>query len=307
MNRPVLIAPMLAVALLFPSLSGAERLVFRDASRDATETDLSTDVPAVARDDATGSAPRPFSDFTARRVKPPQPGTTRRITIQIDPDEQRRRLAPPPVAKPVPAASVPLAPVEPIGKYTWFWDRVSPDIANSRPGRLEEALITLNTSGKIAAPRLQAMQEIAREQGISILRSTVGTRVSPALVLAVIAVESSGRASVTSHAGAQGLMQLMPDTAARFGVTDSMVPAQNIAGGVKYLDWLMGKFNNDPILVLAGYNAGEGSVMTHAGVPPYAETRDYVPKVLAAFQVASGLCTTPPELISDGCVFRTLN
>jgi soluble lytic murein transglycosylase-like protein len=125
-------------------------------------------------------------------------------------------------------------------------------------------------------------------------------------VLAVIAVEPAGRANVTSHAGAQGLMQLMPATAERFGVSDSMVPEQNIACGVKFLDWLMGKFINDPILVLAGYNAGEGSVLNHAGVLPYAETRDYVPKVLAAFQVASGLCQTPPELISDGCVFRTL-
>ncbi|WP_424987746.1 lytic transglycosylase domain-containing protein [Microbulbifer sp. S227A] len=307
MNGPVLIAAILALVLLYPDAGGAERLVFRDVTDDAPETDLSTELPSDADSADTHTAPRPFREFKARRVKPPQPGTVRRITIQIDPDEQLQQLAPPPVPRPEPVAVSPPASVDAIGKYTWFWERVSPDIAYTRPGRLEEALITLNNAGKITAPRLQAMQEIAREQGVSILRSTVGTRVSPALVLAVIAVESSGRATVTSHAGAQGLMQLMPDTAARFGVTDSMVPAQNIAGGVKYLDWLMGKFNSDPILVLAGYNAGEGSVMTHAGVPPYAETRDYVPKVLAAFQVASGLCTTRPELISDGCVFRTLN
>jgi soluble lytic murein transglycosylase-like protein len=84
------------------------------------------------------------------------------------------------------------------------------------------------------------------------------------------------------------------------------VPAQNILGGVKYLNWLMGKFDYDPILVLAGYNAGEGSVLNHDGVPPYPETRDYVPKVLAAFQVARGLCKTPPELITDGCVFAAM-
>ncbi len=102
-------------------------------------------------------------------------------------------------------------------------------------------------------------------------------------------------------------MQLMPATASRFGVTDALVPEDNIAGGVKYLDWLMQEFGNDPILVLAGYNAGEGSVRTHQGVPPFAETRDYVPKVLAAFQVAKGLCQTPPQLISDGCVFANMN
>ena len=102
-------------------------------------------------------------------------------------------------------------------------------------------------------------------------------------------------------------MQLMPDTAARFGVSDSFEPTQNIQGGVKYLDWLMEEFERDPILVLAGYNAGEGSVRKHEGVPPFAETRDYIPKVLAAFQVAKGLCQTPPELITDGCVFAALN
>jgi soluble lytic murein transglycosylase-like protein len=159
----------------------------------------------------------------------------------------------------------------------------------------------------VAAPRMQHMQDIARAQGIEILKSTIGTSVSPALVLAVISVESAGKTDAVSGAGAQGLMQLMPATAERFGVTDSMVAAQNILGGVKYLDWLMGEFDGDPILVLAGYNAGEGSVRKHEGVPPFAETRDYVPKVLAAFQVARGLCKTPPELVTDGCVFAALN
>ena len=66
---------------------------------------------------------------------------------------------------------------------------------------------------------------------------------------------------------------------------------------------LMERFEGDPILALAGYNAGENSVTKHDGVPPYAETRDYVPKVLAAWTVARGLCLTPPQLVSDGCVF----
>ena len=96
----------------------------------------------------------------------------------------------------------------------------------------------------------------------------------------------------------------MPATAARFGVSDSMNAGQNIKGGVAYLAWLLNRFNNDPVLVLASYNAGEGSVQRHNGVPPFAETLDYVPKVLAAWQVAKGLCRTPPELITDGCVFN---
>jgi soluble lytic murein transglycosylase-like protein len=160
---------------------------------------------------------------------------------------------------------------------------------------------------KVVIPRMQDMQGIAQAHGIEILKATIGTDVSPALVLAVMAVESAGDPMAVSSAGAQGLMQLMPATAERFGVTDLLVPAQSISGGVKYLNWLMGKFKNDPILVLAGYNAGEGSVRKYKGVPPFVETRDYVSKVLAAFQVARGLCLTPPELISDGCAFAAMN
>ena len=159
----------------------------------------------------------------------------------------------------------------------------------------------------MAAPRLQLLQQIAADRGRDILISSAGTEVSPALALAVIAVESGGAADAVSSAGAQGLMQLMPDTAARFGVSDALEPQANIKGGIAYLDWLMGEFGGDPLLVLAGYNAGEGAVRKHGGVPPFAETRDYVPKVLAAYQAASGLCITPPLLLSDGCVFHAMN
>ena len=244
--------------------------------------------------------PKPFPSFDAKRVKPPKPGSTSRINVFIEP----KVMVVPDVVATASGAIVPLAP----GQYDWFWERVSPAVDKSGPGRLEVAMTTLATaSTRVPAPRMQQMQEIARANGIDILRSTIGTQVSPALVLAVISVESAGRSDAVSGAGAQGLMQLMPDTAARFGVKDSFAAPQNIAGGVKYLDWLMGEFDRDPILVLAGYNAGEGTVRKHAGVPPFAETRDYVPKVLAAFQVAKGLCQTPPELISDGCVFVAMN
>lgn len=247
-------------------------------------------------------SPAPFPDFQAKRLKAPPKGSRPKITVQIDPTQQLR----PAKAQPAEDAPVSTSPGAP-GQYAWFWDKVSPDLSKSGPGRLDEAMQTLAATGGVSVPRLQFMQDIARERGIPILRSTVGTDVSPALVLAVIAVESAGKADAVSGAGAQGLMQLMPATAARFGVSDSLEPDDNIAGGVKYLDWLMGEFGNDPIMVLAGYNAGEGSVKQHQGVPPFAETRDYVPKVLAAFQVARGLCATPPQLISDGCVFTGMN
>ena len=120
------------------------------------------------------------------------------------------------------------------------------------------------------------------------------------MALAVMAVESAGRADAVSSAGAQGLMQLIPATAERFGVADPFDPAQNIAGGIAYLDWLLREFDGDPLLALAGYNAGEGAVRRNGGVPPFAETRDYVPKVLATWMMVRSLCRTPPELVSDG-------
>lgn len=250
---------------------------------------------AVAKD------PPPFKDFSAKRVKPPAAGANKRITVQIDPTEAAQ--------EPAPEASDTETPAAPYAaRYDWFWSDVPSDISAASAGRLDSALSALaRAKAPVAAPRLQQMQTIAQAHGVDILRATIGTEVSPALVLAVMMVESAGRSDAVSGAGAQGLMQLMPDTAARFGVADSFAASDNIVGGVKYLDWLMGEFNRDPILVLAGYNAGEGAVRKHSGVPPFAETRDYVPKVLAAFQVARGLCVTPPELASDGCVFAALN
>ncbi|MDW3222579.1 MAG: lytic transglycosylase domain-containing protein [Paracoccaceae bacterium] len=251
--------------------------------------------------------PQPFPVFEAKRIGVPVAGQKRSL-VQIDPEEQRAALAvPQPAWEPVVLDAPPAAVAKPIGRYGWFWDRVSPSIFDTGPGRLEQVMDVIIGSGEIAAPRLQHMQTIAKANGTDILKSTVGTRVSPALVLAVISVESAGAVDAVSRAGAIGLMQLMPATAARFGVKDSLTASQNIAGGVKYLDWLMGEFAGDPVLVLAGYNAGEGNVRTHSGVPPFAETRDYVPSVLAAFQVARGLCLTPPELITDGCVFAAMD
>jgi len=254
--------------------------------------------------DMAAAQDRLQNDFTFRRVGVPPATTERRITVQIAPAPPRAP-APPPVAGEG-ASSGPAMPA-PSG-YEWFWAAISPRLADTGPGRLEPALREIaNAPVAVPAPRLQTLQGIAQAHGRDILRATVGTKVSPALVLAVISVESSGRADAVSSAGAAGLMQLMPATAERFGVTDRAITAENIRGGVAYLDWLMGHFNNDPILALAGYNAGEGAVRDNAGVPPYADTRAYVPKVLAAWAVARGLCQTPPVLISDGCVFTVNN
>ncbi len=257
-------------------------------------------------------APIAASETQFKRVQAPKSGQRPKIDVQITEKEHAAQPyagqdSPTTAAVPAPMPGGTPAPAAPRkGRYAWFWDKVSPGLEALGPSRAEAALAAI-AAGGVTAPRLQALQEIASARGIPILKATIGTRVSPALVLAVIAVESGGRADAVSGAGAQGLMQLMPDTAARFGVSDSFSPEENILGGVKYLDWLMKEFADDPILALAGYNAGEGSVRKHAGVPPFVETRDYVPKVLAAFQVARGLCKTPPELITDGCVFHVMN
>lgn len=97
---------------------------------------------------------------------------------------------------------------------------------------------------------------------------------------AVIKVESNYHAEVVSRAGASGLMQLMPATAARMGVTDVFDPRQNILGGARYLRILANQFNGDLVLTVAAYNAGEGAVLRYRGIPPYAETQGYVRRVL---------------------------
>ncbi len=103
--------------------------------------------------------------------------------------------------------------------------------------------------------------------------------VEEAVVRAIIHAESAYNPTALSRAGAQGLMQLMPPTARRFGVSDSFDASQNIRGGVQYLSWLLKRFNGDLTLAAAGYNAGEGAVDRHGGVPPYSETRYYVKRV----------------------------
>lgn len=103
--------------------------------------------------------------------------------------------------------------------------------------------------------------------------------VDAALVSAVIKAESDYRPSAVSHKGAQGLMQLMPATARRFGVTDAFDPAANIYAGTRYLRWLLDEFGGNPELALAGYNAGEGNVRKYEGVPPFRETVNYVRKI----------------------------
>ena len=124
-------------------------------------------------------------------------------------------------------------------------------------------------------------------------------KLAPHLVLAIMATESNFNPNAVSPKDAQGLMQLIPDTASRFKVRNIRDPAQNIRGGMAYLRWLMAYFEGDVALVAAAYNAGERAVERYRGVPPYAETRLYVRRILAAMGSAAAqpfdAGVTPPS------------
>jgi len=151
------------------------------------------------------------------------------------------------------------------GRYRLYKkDRVQP--AANRPVHIYGSLTRARYSSQVLA----ASQE---------------TKVDPALIHAVISVESGYNPSARSRAGAVGLMQLMPQTARRYGVTDRLDPAQNIRGGARYLRDLKAMFNNNLHLVIAAYNAGEDAVMKYGmRIPPYRETIAYVPKVMGHYK-----------------------
>jgi soluble lytic murein transglycosylase-like protein len=109
-------------------------------------------------------------------------------------------------------------------------------------------------------------------------------KIDPAMVRAIIMAESGYNPQAVSHRGAQGLMQLMPETADMFGVSDSFDPEHNITAGVRYFRQLMDLVADDPALALAAYNAGPANVRRYNGIPPYETTRRYVKKVLAYYR-----------------------
>lgn len=126
-----------------------------------------------------------------------------------------------------------------------------------------------------------------------ILAASAQTGLDPLLLASVIRVESRFRPDAVSQAGAVGLMQLLPTTGRHYGVSDLVDPRKNIAAGSRHLAYLIGRYEGDLDLALAAYNAGEGSVRRHGGIPPYPETRGYVRKVRTHYERISA---APPSL-----------
>jgi soluble lytic murein transglycosylase-like protein len=143
-----------------------------------------------------------------------------------------------------------------------------------QPPRLAKARAITSEQAQRLAKLAPLIQDAARKNNVPV-----------ELICGVILQESGGNSRAVSSAGAKGLMQLMPQTAKRFGVTNIMDPKQNIEGGTKYLRWLLNRFNGNIELALAGYNSGEANVEKHGNkVPPFAETKAYIPSVLGFTQ-----------------------
>jgi len=188
--------------------------------------------------------------------------------------------------------------------FKWFWNDVSTARSAGSAVRWAEVMRVIERGrarGKAVFGSRATAARILRDYGPELAREAKRRKVSIALLIAVIAVESNGNMTARSPKGAGGLMQLMPGTARRFGVSNAYTASQNIRGGAHYLDWLLRHFKEDAVLALAGYNAGEGAVIRHKGVPPYAETRDYVAKVAGAYAAARKLCKTPPRSPRGAC------
>ena len=167
-------------------------------------------------------------------------------------------------------------------RYRFY--RTDPDAAGiSRPAPATRGLAAFADTIQVAAERYQ---------------------VDRRLVEAVILVESAGNPSAVSRKGAQGLMQLMPQRAAALGVQDAFNPVENVNGGVRHLSDLLRSFGGNVTLALAAYNAGEGAVRSHQGIPPFPETQDYVRRVRALYEGSATLGAAQAVLATPQQIYR---
>jgi soluble lytic murein transglycosylase-like protein len=166
--------------------------------------------------------------------------------------------------------------------------------------RVEDGMLilVLEGGGEIGVPPSEVrgfvpdevVEEVTGPEGTDLRELAIATArkhgLDPELVLAVVGVESAFRPDAVSPKGAQGLMQLMPGTADSLGVEDAFDPGQNLDGGVRHLGSLLTLYEGDLSRALAAYNAGEGAVARHGGIPPFRETREYVKRVLERYRRA---------------------
>lgn len=216
-------------------------------------------------------------------VRPPNRNARKRLTIQINRPDQRSVVTP-----------------RKRTRHDWFWEDAKTARSAADPARAPGLAKT--AAGRIVGPaHHKVISRVAASYNAELSAAAARAGVSEALLAAVVAAESAGDPRAVSPAGAQGLAQLMPGTAKRFGVADPFNPAEALRGSADYLSFLLNLFDEDVLLALAGYNAGEGAVSRHNGVPPFAETRDYVPIVLGYYDIALSLCAARPAGHRDRC------
>ncbi len=282
-----------AMLLALAALPASAGTLYRCVGADGVPAYVTKRVPGATCEVSARYTPERSRPYTAKARPPPAPAAT---PVAAPPDGAQQAVMTPavdrsdaivPAPLPAPRAAAPQRRVS--GQvYSYMQDGVRH--FSSRPPARGTAAGPVRT---IAYSYIEKCYACAVNPGVSFATVRLNTSayqaeiaaaarefgVEEAIVRAIIHAESAFNPAALSHAGAQGLMQLMPATARRFGVADSYDASQNIRGGVEYLAWLLKRFNGDLTLAAAGYNAGEGAVDRHKGVPPYSETQRYVQRV----------------------------
>lgn len=291
-----------AVLLALAALPASAGTLYRCVGEDGVSSYVSKRIP--------GAECKVFQRYTPDRRRPPTPAPVADTSPAASTQSTVASPAPAVMAAPVSAGGVDSAPVRlrvsnaPLPPGPYRSDRSAPQrrVNGQVYSYMKDGVRHFSSRAPVGAASevrtiaysfIETCYACAVNPGVSFATVRLNTSayqaeiaaaarefgVEEAIVRAIIHAESAFNPSALSHAGAQGLMQLMPATARRFGVADSYDAGQNIRGGVQYLAWLLKRFNGDLTLAAAGYNAGEGAVDRYKGVPPYSETQRYVQRV----------------------------